>query len=182
MTKEECIDWLCRLRADLNNGVIFTPWNKEFTEALTNILEPETDNDLDTKLKLIEANVNGYTQGLKDASNTEQEPTCDTCEYNTAAFNPCNACENKSEYKPQEKIERMTEQTLKDIDRAFKALEERDELLDKIKTEIEELDGKYVIGDYATYGGRSPKYIQLMEVLRIIDKYKEKVNKTNLGG
>ena len=77
MTKEECIDWLCRLRADLNNGVIFTPWNKEFTEALTNILEPETDNDLDMKLKLIEANVNGYTQGLKDASNTEQE----SCNY-----------------------------------------------------------------------------------------------------
>ena len=32
----------------------------------------------------------------------EQEPTCDTCEYNTAAFNPCNACKDKSEYKPQE--------------------------------------------------------------------------------
>lgn len=27
------------------------------------------------------------------------EPTCDTCEYNTAAFMPCNACEDKSEYK-----------------------------------------------------------------------------------
>ena len=41
MTREEQIDWLCRLRADLNNGVIFTPWNKEFTEALTDILEQE---------------------------------------------------------------------------------------------------------------------------------------------
>ncbi len=41
MTREEQIDWLCRLRADLNNGVIFTPWNKEFTEALTGILEQE---------------------------------------------------------------------------------------------------------------------------------------------
>lgn len=40
MTKEEQTDWLCRLRADLNNGVIFTPWNKEFTVALTDILEP----------------------------------------------------------------------------------------------------------------------------------------------
>ena len=30
------------------------------------------------------------------------EPTCDTCEYNTAAFMPCNACEDKSEYKQQE--------------------------------------------------------------------------------
>jgi hypothetical protein len=39
MTREEQIDWLCRLRADLNNGVIFTPWNKEFTEALNEILE-----------------------------------------------------------------------------------------------------------------------------------------------
>ena len=39
MTREEQTDWLCRLRANLNNGVIFTPWNKEFTEALTGILE-----------------------------------------------------------------------------------------------------------------------------------------------
>lgn len=29
------------------------------------------------------------------------EPTCDTCEYITAAFNPCNACKDKSEYVPQ---------------------------------------------------------------------------------
>ena len=48
MTREEQIDWLCRLRADLNNGVIFTPWNKEFTEALNDALqqEPTTKNDL----------------------------------------------------------------------------------------------------------------------------------------
>ena len=43
MTREEQTDWLCRLRADLNNGVIFTPWNKEFTEALSSILERETN-------------------------------------------------------------------------------------------------------------------------------------------
>ena len=41
MTREEQIDWLCRLRTDLNNGVIFTPWNKEFTEALNGALEQE---------------------------------------------------------------------------------------------------------------------------------------------
>ena len=41
MTREEQTDWLCRLRANLNNGVIFTPLNKEFTEALTGILEQE---------------------------------------------------------------------------------------------------------------------------------------------
>lgn len=45
MTREEQTDWLCRLRADLNNGVIFTPWNKEFTEALTSILEQEPCTD-----------------------------------------------------------------------------------------------------------------------------------------
>jgi len=39
MTREEQIDWLCRLRADLNNGVIYTPWNKEFTEALTDVID-----------------------------------------------------------------------------------------------------------------------------------------------
>ena len=41
MTREEQTDWLYRLRAYLNNGVIFTPLNKEFTEALTGILEQE---------------------------------------------------------------------------------------------------------------------------------------------
>ena len=46
MTKEEQTDWLCRLRSDLNNGVINTPWNKEFTEALTDILEQESCEDV----------------------------------------------------------------------------------------------------------------------------------------
>ena len=32
------------------------------------------------------------------------EPTCDTCEYNTASFMPCNVCEDKSEYEPQEGV------------------------------------------------------------------------------
>lgn len=45
MTREEQIDWLCRLRAGLNNGIIFTPWNKEFTEALTGILEQQPCED-----------------------------------------------------------------------------------------------------------------------------------------
>ena len=45
MTREEQVDWLCRLRSGLNNGVIFTPWNKEFTEALTGILEQEFNGD-----------------------------------------------------------------------------------------------------------------------------------------
>lgn len=49
MTREEQTDWLCRLRADLNNGVIFTPWNKEFTEALTGILEQQPTNDVTLK-------------------------------------------------------------------------------------------------------------------------------------
>ena len=30
------------------------------------------------------------------------EPTCDTCKYNTATFMPCNACDNKSLFEPQE--------------------------------------------------------------------------------
>lgn len=45
MTREEQIDWLCRLRADLNNGIIFTPWNKEFTEALTDVLDVLENNE-----------------------------------------------------------------------------------------------------------------------------------------
>lgn len=41
MTREEQTNWLCRLRAYLNDGVIVTPLNKEFTEALTGILKQE---------------------------------------------------------------------------------------------------------------------------------------------
>ena len=44
--------------------------------------------------------------------------------------------------------------------------------LNKIRAEIGELDGKYVIGDYAVYGESSHKYVRLWEVLQIIDKYK----------
>lgn len=58
MTREEQVDWLCRLRADLNNGVIFTPWNKEFTEALTGILEQEPCNT-DT-CKVVRAYMNDW--------------------------------------------------------------------------------------------------------------------------
>lgn len=47
------------------------------------------------------------------------------------------------------------------------------EILNKIRAEIEKLDGKYVIGDYGIYGEKSPKYVQLWEVLQIINKYKE---------
>ena len=62
---------------------------------------------------------------------------------------------------------RMDEQTIKDIDRAFKALEERDELLDKIRAEIKELNqhkAKFVTSD-----GKS--CIATDDVLAIIDKY-----------
>lgn len=59
----------------------------------------------------------------------------------------------------------MRDQTLKDIDRAFKALEERDELLDKIRAEIEQLPSEL------TADGR--RMIRRVNVFIIIDKYKE---------
>lgn len=60
----------------------------------------------------------------------------------------------------------MTDQTLKDIDRAFKALEERDELLDKIRAEIEQTAKDYdKFADYRRVRG-------LWIALDIIDKYR----------
>jgi hypothetical protein len=56
----------------------------------------------------------------------------------------------------------MTEQTKKDIDRAFKALEERNELLDKIRAEIAE---------QASCNGFFNDGIE--RALEIIDKYAE---------
>jgi hypothetical protein len=60
----------------------------------------------------------------------------------------------------------MTDQTLKDIDRAFKALEERDELLDKIRAEIAEEQNDCMVKEQidTAYG--------LQLALWIIDKYK----------
>lgn len=58
----------------------------------------------------------------------------------------------------------MNEQTIKDIDRAFKALEERNELLDKIRAEIEQDAFKDVNGS---------KYIFVNRANQIIDKYRE---------
>ena len=57
------------------------------------------------------------------------------------------------------------------IQMAIKALEQ-EPVLDKIKAEIEELDERYVIGDYGIYGENIPKYVRFCDVLKIIDKYK----------
>lgn len=55
MTREERVDWLCRLRADLNNGIILTPWNKEFTEVLNDVLEQEPCGDTVSRQAVIDA-------------------------------------------------------------------------------------------------------------------------------
>lgn len=49
----------------------------------------------------------------------------------------------------------------------------RQAILDKLRAEIEKLDGRYLIGDYAIYGENIPKYVRLWDVLQIITKYKE---------
>ena len=54
---------------------------------------------------------------------------------------------------------------------AMEDLKQKSILFDKMKAEIEELDGKYVTGDYGIYGENCPKYVRLWEVLQIIDKY-----------
>lgn len=68
----------------------------------------------------------------------------------------------------------MNEQTKKDIDRAFKALEERDELLDKIRAEIIEVT-KCPYGTECL-GANCPSNTDCMicgeHVLEIIDQYK----------
>ena len=63
----------------------------------------------------------------------------------------------------------MNEETLKDVDRAFKALEEREELLDKIKADIEDLDIYY---DNDRWSSNNEQMYIASEVLAIIDKYK----------
>ena len=70
----------------------------------------------------------------------------------------------------------MTNQTLKDIDRAFKALEERDELLDKIRADIEALPKTYPFINHID------AYVKEDDVKKIIDKYnaeREVINESN---
>ena len=71
MTNGEKLDWLCRLRADMNNGVIFTPWNKEFTEALTGILEQEPCDSVNRATVLTLINDVKKADGFKDYSQYE---------------------------------------------------------------------------------------------------------------
>ncbi len=65
----------------------------------------------------------------------------------------------------------MNDQTYKDIDRAFKALEERDELLDKIRAEIESKEMVETTSERVFYN------MALNDVLQIIDKHKGWVRK-----
>jgi hypothetical protein len=66
----------------------------------------------------------------------------------------------------------ISRQTIKDIDRAFKALEERDELLEKIRAEIEKLNPVDYGSIYSYESHYGAKEMQ-NDVLDIIDKYKE---------
>ena len=95
----------------------------------------------------------GYIDGFKEGK---------------AIFEPkigCKGCIYENAMIYQEKDRRITDQTLKDIDRAFKALEERDELLDKIRAEME---NDWQLKKYPN----SPFSCGLRRAIEIIDKYK----------
>lgn len=70
----------------------------------------------------------------------------------------------------------MTDQTLKDIDRAFKALEERNELLDKISEEITTLNPVDYVS-MSSYEGHKGASDMKDDVLQIIDKYRYSIGK-----
>lgn len=65
---------------------------------------------------------------------------------------------------------KMTDQTLKDIDRSFKALEERDELLDKIRDEIENHCG-LTKENHCRYCSYCNSVMGVREILEVIDKH-----------
>lgn len=66
----------------------------------------------------------------------------------------------------------MDEQTIKDIDRAFKALEEKDELLDKIRAEIEKEIIPRSSDEYNPYEVMWQN-MGLRMALKVIDKYRK---------
>lgn len=74
----------------------------------------------------------------------------------------------------------MTDQTLKDIDRAFKALEEQNELLDKIRAEIQALSPKPTAFDVVDGNPiKDAVWETIADVLAIIDKYKAESRENN---
>lgn len=78
------------------------------------------------------------------------EANCTDCKY----YGAYNTCQSRESHKM-----------------AIKALEQ-ESVLDKIRAEIEKLDGRYVIGDYGIYGENIPKYVRFCDVVKIIDKCK----------
>lgn len=66
----------------------------------------------------------------------------------------------------------MDEQTLKDVDSAFKALEERDELLDKIRADIEKEIVPRNSDQYNPYEVMWQN-MGLRKALKVIDKYRK---------
>lgn len=58
MTNEERVDWLCRLRTDIDNGIIFTPWKDEFIEALNGVVEAQSCVDTEPQ-KIHEWEIHG---------------------------------------------------------------------------------------------------------------------------
>lgn len=68
----------------------------------------------------------------------------------------------------------MNDQTFKDIDRAFKALDERDQLLDKI---ISEIENDWQLKNYPS----NPFSCGLRRAIEIINKYKTESEEVNNG-
>lgn len=80
MTKEEQINWLRLLKADLSNGIIFTPWNKEFIEALTGILDQEPCDDCTTLSTRDVVNVEDI-ENLPSVTPKSNIGHCKDCKY-----------------------------------------------------------------------------------------------------
>lgn len=70
------------------------------------------------------------------------------------------------------RINFVGEEEAKEFNEYLKNQQPKESVLDKIRDEAKELDGKYLIGDYGIYGENIPKYVRLWDVLQIIDKYK----------
>lgn len=154
MTREEAIDLLDNLI-----GFVEDNHGSDYDEALKlaiKALEEEPCEDAISRQAVLKP-----YQTLKDddticiwllRKNIEQQPPV------TPKHKPC-----------------ISRQTLKDIDRAFKALEERDELLDKIRAEIKQKARPNELGGRGN--GKSIRY-GLCMALEIIDKYKTESEET----
>ncbi len=105
-----------KMRAEIEQSI---PWNTEekaMKSAVLDVINKYAEQEqTNTKLMLMEANINGYIQGLKDSSKADQEPKiCEKCLYaDEIDGSHCYECvKGESKFEPRPRTGRWIEKDI----------------------------------------------------------------------